>query len=32
VDVRGIAEALQKVYKVPALLKELSVPAARGTL
>ena len=32
VDARGIVEALQQVYKAVALLKELGVPAPRGTL
>ena len=32
VDIRGIAEALQKVYKAGELLKELNVPAPRGTM
>jgi hypothetical protein len=32
VDIRGIAEALQKVYKAGDLLKELNVPAPRGTM
>jgi hypothetical protein len=32
VDARGIVEALQQVYKAAALLKELGVPAPRGTL
>jgi hypothetical protein len=30
VDARGIAEALGKVYKAAALLKELGIPAGRG--
>ena len=30
VDVRGIAEALDKVYKANALLKELGIRPARG--
>jgi hypothetical protein len=30
VDARGIAEALQKVYKAAELLKELGLPAERG--
>jgi len=32
VDARGIVEALRQVYKAGALLRELGVPAARGTL
>jgi hypothetical protein len=32
VDIRGIAEALQKVYKAGGLLKELNVPPPRGTM
>lgn len=32
VDIRGIAEALQKVYKASGLLEELGVPAPRGTM
>jgi hypothetical protein len=30
VDARGIAEALEKVYKATALLKELAIPAGHG--
>jgi hypothetical protein len=30
VDVRGIAEALEKIYKTNALLKELGLSGARG--
>jgi len=30
VSVQGIAEALRKVYKTPALLKELGVPEAKS--